>query len=282
MVSTNRDFRDARQLVATIANAIAVDPPIALVDGGVIRKGYNAELDEIRSIAFGAKDWIAKLQQKEKARTGIPSLKISFNNVFGYYIEITNTHKEKVPGDYIRKQTLANAERYITPDLKEYEEKVLHAEEKILEEEKEIIEEEKELEEENPKDAPMEREAQEAVKEEEEKELEKERMGKEKELEEAEKSKEPRLEIVDEKVSRMVENTKKFAEGRQETANDILKEIKHQELKGIKTQEKKENARQKEQGAPSAHELKAQKEKKSQEEVEKLARELVRKGTLRK
>ena len=168
------------------------------------------------------------------------------------------------------------------PAAEERAEARIKAEEKILEEEKEIIEEEKELEEENPKDAPMEREAQEAVKEEEEKELEKERMGKEKELEEAEKSKEPRLEIVDEKVSRMVENTKKFAEGRQETANDILKEIKHQELKGIKTQEKKENARQKEQGAPSAHELKAQKEKKSQEEVEKLARELVRKGTLRK
>ncbi|MGB2867561.1 MAG: DNA mismatch repair protein MutS [Bacteroidota bacterium] len=125
-------FIPLQELVKIISNALEDDPPMALVDGGVIRKGFNAELDEIRSISFGAKDWIAQLQQKERTRTGISSLKISFNNVFGYYIEITNTHKDKVPGDYIRKQTLANAERYITPDLKEYEEKVLHAEEKIL------------------------------------------------------------------------------------------------------------------------------------------------------
>ncbi|MBI3586634.1 MAG: DNA mismatch repair protein MutS [Ignavibacteriales bacterium] len=119
-------------LVKTIAAAIEDDPPMSLADGGVIRKSYNSELDELRSIAFSGKDWIAKLQQQEKQRTGISSLKIGYNNVFGYYIEITNAHKDKVPSDYIRKQTLTNAERYITPDLKQYEEKILHAEEKIL------------------------------------------------------------------------------------------------------------------------------------------------------
>ncbi len=119
-------------LVAAIGKAIADDPPFALVDGGVIRKGYNVELDEIRALAFGAKDWMAKHQQAERVRTGISSLKIGFNNVFGYYIEVTNAHREKVPANYIRKQTLTNAERFITPELKEYEEKLLHAEEKIL------------------------------------------------------------------------------------------------------------------------------------------------------
>ena len=94
--------------------------------------GYNAELDELRTLAFSGKQWIADLQKKERERTGISSLKVGFNNVFGYYIEITNTHREKIPADYIRKQTLTNAERYITPELKEYEEKILHAEERIL------------------------------------------------------------------------------------------------------------------------------------------------------
>lgn len=121
-----------QDLAKTIAAAIEDDPPLSLADGGVIRKGYNPELDELRSIAYSGKDWIAKLQQQEKQRTGISSLKINYNNVFGYYIEITNAHKDKVPSDYIRKQTLTNAERYITPDLKQYEEKILHAEEKIL------------------------------------------------------------------------------------------------------------------------------------------------------
>lgn len=119
-------------LVKTIAAAIEDDPPLSLADGGVIRKSYNSELDELRSIAFSGKDWIAKLQLQEKQRTGISSLKVGYNNVFGYYIEITNAHKDKIPSDYIRKQTLTNAERYITPDLKQYEEKILHAEEKIL------------------------------------------------------------------------------------------------------------------------------------------------------
>jgi DNA mismatch repair protein MutS len=119
-------------IVSTIGQAIADDPPMTLVDGGVIRKGYNAELDDIRLLAFGAKDWVAKHQQSERERTGISSLKIGYNNVFGYYIEVTHTHKDKVPVNYIRKQTLTNAERFVTPELKEYEEKILHAEEKIL------------------------------------------------------------------------------------------------------------------------------------------------------
>jgi DNA mismatch repair protein MutS len=119
-------------VVHSIAEALVDDPPLALTDGGVIRKGWNKELDELRGLASRGKQWIANLQQQERGRTGIPSLKVGFNNVFGYYIEITNTHKEKVPADYIRKQTLANAERYITPELKEYEDKVLNAEERIL------------------------------------------------------------------------------------------------------------------------------------------------------
>ncbi|MEW5798081.1 MAG: DNA mismatch repair protein MutS [Bacteroidota bacterium] len=115
-----------------ISRAIADDPPIKFEEGGIIRDGFNKELDELRSLSFSAKDWIANLQKKERERTGISSLKIGFNNVFGYYIEITHTHKDKIPSDYIRKQTMTNAERYITPELKEYEEKVLNADEKIL------------------------------------------------------------------------------------------------------------------------------------------------------
>ncbi|MGD0037150.1 MAG: DNA mismatch repair protein MutS [Bacteroidota bacterium] len=132
LTALNRSLDSLSDLVLAIDKAIADDPPIALMDGGVIQNGYNAELDEIRTLAFGAKDWVAKHQQSERERTGIASLKISFNNVFGYYIEVTNTHRDKVPDNYIRKQTLANAERFITPELKEYEEKILHAEERIL------------------------------------------------------------------------------------------------------------------------------------------------------
>ncbi|TAK52443.1 MAG: DNA mismatch repair protein MutS, partial [Bacteroidetes bacterium] len=120
------------EIVETIEKALQPDPPLVLSDGGVFKPGYNDELDEIRDIAKNGKTWIANLQTKERQRTGISSLKIGFNNVFGYYIEITHTHKDKIPSDYIRKQTMVNAERFITPDLKEYEEKVLHAEEKIL------------------------------------------------------------------------------------------------------------------------------------------------------
>lgn len=119
-------------VVQMIAETVVDDPPFALTDGGVIRKNCSKELDELREIASSGKKWIANLQLKERERTNISSLKVGFNNVFGYYIEITHTHKDKVPSDYIRKQTLANAERYITPELKEYEDKVLHAEERIV------------------------------------------------------------------------------------------------------------------------------------------------------
>ncbi len=118
-------------IVQLIDSSIADDPPATITEGNVIRSGYNTELDELRTLAHSGKEWIAKLQKTERERTGISSLKVGFNNVFGYYIEITNTHKEKIPSDYIRKQTLANAERFITPELKEYEDKILHAEEKI-------------------------------------------------------------------------------------------------------------------------------------------------------
>jgi len=108
------------------------DPPNMLNKGGVIAAGINAELDELRQIAYSGKDYLLKIQQRESDATGIPSLKISYNNVFGYYIEVRNTHKDKVPAEWVRKQTLTGAERYITQELKEYEEKILGAEEKIL------------------------------------------------------------------------------------------------------------------------------------------------------
>ncbi|MCS7228695.1 MAG: DNA mismatch repair protein MutS [Candidatus Kryptonium sp.] len=117
--------------VSLIESAIVDDPPATVSDGGVIRDGYNPELDELRYITRSSKELIANLQQKERERTGIPSLKIDYNSVFGYYIEVTKPHLDKVPPDYIRKQTLVNAERFITPELKEYEEKILTAEEKI-------------------------------------------------------------------------------------------------------------------------------------------------------
>ena len=115
-----------------IAKEVKNDPPLLVNKGGVIADGVNAELDELRQIAFSGKDYLLKVQQRESELTGIPSLKIAYNNVFGYYIEVRNTHKDKVPADWIRKQTLVNAERYITQELKEYEEKILGTEDKIL------------------------------------------------------------------------------------------------------------------------------------------------------
>jgi len=108
------------------------DPPSQINRGGVIKPGVNSDLDELRNISHSGKSYLMEVQQRESERTEIPSLKISFNNVFGYYIEVRNTHKDKVPSDWIRKQTLVNAERYITQELKDYEEKILGAEEKIL------------------------------------------------------------------------------------------------------------------------------------------------------
>ncbi|MFN4259338.1 MAG: DNA mismatch repair protein MutS [Gemmataceae bacterium] len=138
-----RDLENQLELCPDLRQALdstlVDDPPLSAREGGLIRPGCHAPLDELRSIARGGKEWIARFQAEEIARTGIPSLKVGFNKVFGYYIEITHTHATKIPDDYQRKQTLKNAERYITPELKEYEEKVLTAEEKIQQLEYELF-----------------------------------------------------------------------------------------------------------------------------------------------
>lgn len=115
-----------------IEREIVSEPPVLSQKGGMIAEGINKELDELRKIAFSGKDYLVQIQQREISRTGITSLKIGYNNVFGYYLEVTHAHKDKVPSEWIRKQTLVNAERYITPELKEYEEKILGAEDKIF------------------------------------------------------------------------------------------------------------------------------------------------------
>ena len=120
------------ELRARLQEALQEEPPIPLKEGGLIREGYNEELDELRLISTEGSQWFARYQQKEIDRTSIPNLKVGYNKVFGYYIEITNSHKDNVPEEYIRKQTLKNCERYITPDLKEYENKVLHARERAI------------------------------------------------------------------------------------------------------------------------------------------------------
>ncbi len=120
-----------KNVVDRIEKEITVDPPYLIAKGNVIAEGVNAELDELRNISGSGKDFLLQIQQRESEKTGITSLKVGFNNVYGYYLEVTNTHKEKVPGDWMRKQTLTGAERYITPELKIYEEKILGAEEKI-------------------------------------------------------------------------------------------------------------------------------------------------------
>ncbi len=139
-LSAVRDEMDyPADLVQNIQEAIVDEPPLAVTEGGLIRKGYDPELDDLLDIAFSGKDWIARLQQEERERTGVPSLKVGFNKVFGYFIEITKANLSKVPESYIRKQTLVNAERFITPELKAYEEKVLEAEDKIVALEYEIF-----------------------------------------------------------------------------------------------------------------------------------------------
>ena len=120
------------EVVSLIAERLSDEPPTSLKDGFTIRPGYSEELDSLRAMAKGGKNWLKEHRDAEVERTGISSLKISFNKVFGYYIEVTHAHKDKVPENYIRKQTLVNAERYITPEIKEYEEKILGAEDKIL------------------------------------------------------------------------------------------------------------------------------------------------------
>jgi len=122
---------DIPETIALIERAIVDDPPAAIKDGEAIRAGFNAELDELRSLRKDAKQWVARFESSEKKRTGINSLKVRYNRVFGYYIEVTRSHLGAVPADYIRKQTLANGERYITSELKEYEAKILNSEEEI-------------------------------------------------------------------------------------------------------------------------------------------------------
>ena len=126
-------------LVELISRAILDEPPLAIKEGGLIRDGFEPALDELRTAMRGGKDWIAKLQQDEITRTGIQSLKVRFNSVFGYYIEVTKSNLEKVPPQYIRKQTIANGERFITPELKEMEGKILGAEERSVKLEYELF-----------------------------------------------------------------------------------------------------------------------------------------------
>ena len=123
-----------------ISSAISEDPPATVNTIGIIRAGYSEQLDQILASSRHAREWIANLESQERRRTGIASIKVGFNKVFGYYIEVTKTHSDKVPDDYVRKQTLVNAERYITPELKEYETKVLNAEEEILAIERQLFE----------------------------------------------------------------------------------------------------------------------------------------------
>ncbi|MEW6193718.1 MAG: DNA mismatch repair protein MutS [Bacteroidota bacterium] len=131
LVAINQRLKNLESLIEKIELAISDDPPLAIADGGVIREGFNSELDEIRSLSKNAKEWISNLQRTERERTKISSLKVSYNKVFGYYIDISHANKDKVPENYIRKQTLVNSERYITPELKEYEDRILNAEENI-------------------------------------------------------------------------------------------------------------------------------------------------------
>jgi DNA mismatch repair protein MutS len=122
---------DLSALGRRIDEAIVDAPPLAVGEGGVFRPGWNAELDALRDRSRGGKDWIARLQEQERQATGIASLKVGYNRVFGYYLEVTSSHQDKVPAHYIRKQTLVNAERYVTPELKEEEERILGAEERL-------------------------------------------------------------------------------------------------------------------------------------------------------
>ena len=139
LVQLNEKLLPLEKLIDTIDKSIVDSPPLSLADGGVIKAGFSVELDELRDISLHGKDWIANLQKSERERTGISSLKVNYNKVFGYYIEVSNAHKEKIPDNYIRKQTLVNSERYITPELKTYEDKILNAEEKIYDLESQLF-----------------------------------------------------------------------------------------------------------------------------------------------
>jgi DNA mismatch repair protein MutS len=134
-----RSMDDLAYVSHAIASVLVDSPPAGLRDGGVIRSGYSEELDDLRNLSTRGKEWIAGIEAREREDTGIPNLKVGYNKVFGYYIEVTRTHQEKVPASYVRKQTLVNAERYITEELKEYELKVLNAQDRIAELEEEIF-----------------------------------------------------------------------------------------------------------------------------------------------
>ena len=127
----SKEFSNINTILSEINKVLDEDAPSQIKQGKVIINGFHKELDELRELSKGGKDWISRLQASEREKTGIPSLKVGYNKVFGYFLEITKTHNEKIPEDYIRKQTLVNSERYITPELKEYEEKILSADEKI-------------------------------------------------------------------------------------------------------------------------------------------------------
>jgi DNA mismatch repair protein MutS len=129
---SHRSFDLLQDVFVLIENAINENPPITIRDGSIIKDGYNEELDKYREAMTKGKDWLAELEKKEKERTGINNLKVGFNKVFGYYLEVTRSYYNLVPDNYIRKQTLANSERYITPDLKEMEDSILGAEEKSI------------------------------------------------------------------------------------------------------------------------------------------------------
>ncbi|HGE71407.1 TPA: DNA mismatch repair protein MutS, partial [Candidatus Poribacteria bacterium] len=135
----NEELEDVSDIIELIEKSIHDDPPSTLLEGNLIKDGYNEELDELRKITKSGKEWITKLQETERARTKINNLKIGYNDAFGYYIEVSKSNLHLVPDDYIRKQTLVNAERFITPELKEYESKVLNAQERISELEYEIF-----------------------------------------------------------------------------------------------------------------------------------------------
>ena len=139
LCSAREQLLDVQEIVNLIDKAIVEEPPVLLTEGGVIKPGFNSQLDELRQISSSGKDWIAKLQTKERERTGISSLKVKYNKVFGYFIEVSKANLSKVPEDYIRRQTLVGAERFVTPELKEYESKVLGADERIVQLEYEIF-----------------------------------------------------------------------------------------------------------------------------------------------
>ena len=127
----SKEFLNINTILSEINKVLNKDAPSQIKQGKVIVDGFDKELDELRQLSKGGKDWITSLQASEREKTGISSLKVGFNKVFGYFLEITKTHNDKIPEEYIRKQTLVNSERYITPELKEYEEKILSADEKI-------------------------------------------------------------------------------------------------------------------------------------------------------